>query len=87
MFVILCYDIGIKRNSKVKKITRAYLRPIQKSVCEGFITESKLKKLCSQLKYAIDPEEDSVIIYRFSSESNCEKMSIGQLLSNDDYIL
>ena len=87
MFVILCYDIGIKRNNKVKKISRKYLMPVQKSVCEGFITESKLQKLCSSLKNIIDPEEDALVIYKLHSNSDCEKLSIGQSHNNEGFIL
>ena len=87
MFVILCYDVGIKRNAKVKKTARKYLHPVQKSVCEGFLTESKLKKLCSQIKHLIDPEEDAVVIYTLNTGPDFEKMEIGQVIKNEDFIL
>lgn len=87
MYVILCYDIGIKRNAKARKIARKYLRPVQKSVCEGFITEGKLKKLCSQLEAVIDPEEDSVVLYKSNTSPDLEKISIGQVQVNEDIIL
>ncbi len=87
MYVILCYDIGIKRNAKARKIARKYLRPVQKSVCEGFITEGKLKKLCSQLEAVIDPEEDSVVLYKSNTSPDLEKISIGQVQVNEDFIL
>ena len=63
------------------------MRPVQKSVCEGFITESKLKKMCVQLKKIIDPEEDAVVIYALNASSEFEKIGIGQALTNDDFIL
>jgi len=85
--VILCYDVGVKRNAKVKKITRRYLRPVQKSVCEGFITERKLGRLCQQIKDAIDPEEDAVVLYRFASAFDFEKAVIGQAVTNEDFFL
>jgi len=87
MYVILCYDIGVKRNTKVKKNVRKYLRPVQKSVCDGFITEGKLKKLCDALKNIMDPEEDSIVIYKLASDSGLEKLSIGQANVNDDFII
>lgn len=87
MFVILCYDIKMKRNAKVKKTARKFLRPVQKSVCEGFITEGKLKKLCGHLENIIDPDEDSIIIYQLSAGPDFEKMSIGQANINEDYII
>ena len=78
MYVILCYDVRIKRNSKVRKIVLKYLRPVQKSVFEGYITESKLKKMCNQLKVKINPNEDAVVIYKQNSYPDFEKIGIGQ---------
>lgn len=87
MYVILCYDIGIKRNAKARKIARKFLRPVQKSVCEGYITEGKLKKLCAQLEALIDPEEDAIVIFKLTSNPDLEKISIGQSTANEDFIL
>ena len=87
MYVILCYDVGIKRNAKARKIARKFLRPVQKSVCEGFITEGKLKKLCAQLEAVIDPEEDAVVFYKMNTGPDFEKISIGQSTQNEDFIL
>ena len=87
MFVIFCYDVNVKRNSKINKLIRKYLRPVQKSVYEGYITDSKLNRLCGQVKDLIDPVEDSVVIYKLNSESSTEKTSIGQTCNNDDFIL
>lgn len=87
MFVILCYDVGVKRYAKVNKTVRAFLRPVQSSVCEGYITESKLKKLCARLRFQIVPEEDAIVIYTFSAGPGVEKIGIGQALKNEDFIL
>ena len=87
MYVILCYDVGIKRNSKARKIARKYLRPVQKSVCEGFITEGKLKKLSSQLGAVINPEEDAIVFYKLNTGPDFEKICIGQSTQNEDFIL
>ena len=87
MFVILCYDVGIKRNANVKKTVRRFLRPVQKSVCEGFITQSKLNKLCSIIHHLIHPEEDSIVIYCIGNSPGFEKMTVGRSLHNEDFIL
>lgn len=39
MYVILTYDVKVKRNPKVLKLCRKYLTHVQKSVFEGFISE------------------------------------------------
>lgn len=45
MYIILVYDMGEKRVSKMLKLCRRYLNWIQNSVFEGEITEVKLKEL------------------------------------------
>ena len=45
MFVIVVYDVGSKRVSRIMKTCRKYLSHKQKSVFEGMITEAQLKKL------------------------------------------
>lgn len=66
MYIVLVYDVDSKRVSKVMKIVKKYLLPVQKSVYEGFITESKLKSLKKELVDKIIPEKDGVVIYKFS---------------------
>ena len=66
MYIVLAYDVNSKRVSKVMKVVKKYLLPVQKSVYEGFITEGKLKSLKKELIDKIEPEKDGVIIYKFS---------------------
>lgn len=66
MYIVLAYDVNSKRESKVMKVVKKYLLPVQKSVYEGFITEGKLKSLKKELIDKIEPEKDGVIIYKFS---------------------
>ncbi len=66
MYIVLAYDVNSKRVSKVMKVVKKYLLPVQKSVYEGFITEGKLKALKKELIDKIEPEKDGVIIYKFS---------------------
>lgn len=78
MFVILVYDMNVKRVAKALKICRKYLYWVQNSVFEGDISESNLVKLKIELKGLINPEEDSVIIYSFRTTkySNIEIMGV-----------
>ena len=86
MYVILTYDIGVKRNGKVLRICRKYLRPVQKSVFEGDITERKLEKLKFEIKRVINPEDDQVAIYRLQSVRYSEKEIIGYHTLQDNII-
>ena len=45
MWVMMTYDVGVKRNARMRKTCRKYLIHVQKSVFEGNITERKLKKM------------------------------------------
>ena len=65
MFVVLVYDVKQERVNKVLKICRKYLTWVQNSVFEGEITPAKLEILKDELQTVIDPEYDSVVIYRF----------------------
>jgi len=77
MFVILCYDIHVKRVQKALKICRKYLNHVQRSVFEGMITEAKLQKLSDELYRLIDPYHDSVQIYTIGSLKYTAKREIG----------
>ncbi len=78
MFVILVYDAGVKRVSKVLKTCRKYLYWVQNSVFEGEISDANLVKLKMELSRIINEEEDSVIIYSFRTTrySSVEIMGI-----------
>ena len=78
MYVILVYDCGEKRVSKMLKLCRRYLNWIQNSVFEGNITEVMLKKLKYEAKEIMDEEEDSLIIFASRQEQWLEKEVIGQ---------
>jgi len=78
MYVILVYDINVKRVNKVLKICRGYLHWVQNSVFEGEIVEGKLKELLTRLKRIIKKEDDSILLYKFSHEGAFKKEVIGQ---------
>ena len=78
MYVILVYDINVKRVNKVLKLCRGYLHWVQNSVFEGEILEGKLKELQKRLKNIIKSEEDSILLYKFSHEGVFDKEIIGQ---------
>ena len=86
MYVIITYDVGVKRNSKVLKICRRYLLHVQKSVFEGHITETDLKKLMKEIEHVIIPEEDQVAIYEFDTIRYTNKWMIGYHKSSDNII-
>lgn len=87
MYVILVYDINQKRVAKMLKLCRSYLHWIQNSVFEGEITEVKLKELKSRAKALMEPEEDSLIIFKSRDQKWLEKEIVGAEKSSTDNIL
>lgn len=77
MFVILTYDVGAKRVSRVMKTCRRYLVHVQNSVFEGTITMARLNALKVELEKKIEKGVDSICIYEFDSIRYSRKEQIG----------
>lgn len=87
MYIILVYDFGEKRVSKMLKLCRKYLNWIQNSVFEGEISEVRLKELLSVAKEFMKNDEDSVIIFKGLAQSSLKKIIVGKECSNIDNFL
>jgi len=87
MYVILVYDIDKKRVGKMLKLCRRYLNWIQNSVFEGELTDVKLKELISEAKEIMQPEKDSIIVFKSRQEKWLEKMIVGREKNKLDNIL
>lgn len=87
MYVIMVYDIGEKRVSKMLKLCRQYLNWIQNSVFEGELSEAKLKELKFRAKEIMNTETDSLIIFTSRQEKWLDKEVVGKERSTLDVIL
>lgn len=87
MYVILVYDINVKRVGKMLKLNRKYLHWIQNSVFEGEITEVKLKELIEKAKLIMNTKEDSVIIFKSREKRWLDKEIIGLEKNDTDNFL
>lgn len=87
MFVILVYDVNVKRVAKVLKICRKYLYWVQNSVLEGDISEAALKRLKAELGQAINKNEDSVIIYHFRSTKYSTREVMGVKKGGEEQVI
>ena len=87
MYVILVYDFGEKRVSKMLKLCRKYLHWVQNSVFEGEISEVKLKEMLQQAHTFMDKTEDSVILFKHPSVVYMDKEVIGKERSSTDVFL
>ena len=61
MYVIVVYDIEVKRVQKVSKCLRKWLNWVQNSVFEGEVTPATLRQIKGELAQIINPLEDSVL--------------------------
>ena len=77
MYILLVYDVEEKRVAKALKTCRSYLHWVQNSVFEGELTDGKLKELLGKLNKVISKKKDSILLYKFASESSFEKQIIG----------
>ena len=87
MYVILVYDFGEKRVSKMLKLCRKYLNWIQNSVFEGEISELQLKQLEASAKDFMNPDEDSIIIFSSRAQMFMDKRIIGVERNTTDNFL
>ena len=79
MFVILAYDVNIKRVAKVRKLCKKYLHPVQRSVFEGDLTGQKLNSLKDELERTINSKQDTICIYEMDSMRYTYKWQIGMV--------
>jgi CRISPR-associated protein Cas2 len=77
MYLIIVYDVHVKRVGRICKYLRRYLTWIQNSVFEGELTEGQITQLKLGLKRIIKDEEDSVLFYYFSSDKWLKKEFMG----------
>lgn len=78
MYVILVYDMGQERVSKMRKLCRRYLHWIQNSVFEGELTALQLKQLIQEAHQIMDLSHDSLIIFNNRNARWLTKQVIGQ---------
>ena len=76
MFIILVYDIDVKRVGKVLKKCREYLNWVQNSVFEGEISDGNFKKMMIELERIIK-ESDSIIIYNMRTTKYYSRKLLG----------
>ena len=78
MYVILVYDIGVKRVGKMLKLCRQYLNWIQNSVFEGNLSKANSLALQKELDVYIRKDKDSVIMFHTREERWMNKDFLGK---------
>jgi len=78
MYVIIVYDVNVKRVNKIKAFLRKHLNWVQNSVFEGEITKAEYEYIKYELDKLINSQEDSVIIYKFPLDFIPSREILGQ---------
>ncbi len=68
MYIVVVYDVNVRRVNHVKKFLRRHLHWVQNSVFEGEVTRAEYERIKAGLKEIIDENEDSIVIYRLRSQ-------------------
>jgi len=87
VYVLIVYDVGVEKVSKIHKYLRRYLTWIQNSVFEGELSDADLVAIRKYLKENIDSKSDSVLLFRFRSHHSFEKEVLGQERNSTENIL
>ena len=87
MFVILSYDVAEKRVGKMSKIAKKYLVPVQRSLYNGYLTNSQIEKLKRELSEHIDASRDKIVIYKISDTNVMIVDNIGPMKAVEDFII
>ena len=77
MFVIITYDINVKRVGKVCKKLREHLTWTQNSVFEGELTKGQFMKCRKEVEKIINPSEDSIYFYIVDNPKHIKKDIVG----------
>ena len=87
-FVLIIYDIiNNKRRTKFAKEMCGYGFRVQKSAFEALLEEAQLRKLEKEIPKYIDPQEDSVRIYRMTGYGEVKLYGVNTKVEAEDVMI
>lgn len=78
MYVLVVYDVDVKRVSRVHKYLKRYLHWVQNSVFEGELTDAQIEEVKTGLERTLIRENDSVLFYTARDQRWLDKKVIGR---------
>lgn len=87
MYVLVVYDVEVRRVGRIHKFLKRHLNWVQNSVFEGELTEAQIEEVRTGLGKLMDKDTDSVLIYTARDERWLEKQVIGGERGNTDNLL
>jgi CRISPR-associated protein Cas2 len=78
MYILIVYDIEVKRVTKVHKFLKRYLHWVQNSVFEGELSPAQIEEMKSGLNKIIGKDSDSILMFVARDKKWLEKEVIGK---------
>jgi len=86
VYVVVVYDVQADRTYRFLNFLRQYLTHVQNSVFEGELTEGDVEEVKHRLESMLEADE-SVILYRMTSEKYVTRTVYGEDPAEDDQFL
>ena len=77
MYVIIVYDVNVKRVAKVHTFLRTHLTWVQNSVFEGEVEKAQLLAIKRGLQSLIKKTDDTIVIYSALRMENLQRQILG----------
>jgi CRISPR-associated protein Cas2 len=77
LYVLVVYDVAVKRIDKIRKLLKRQLNWVQNSVFQGELTAAGFEAMKKAITRVIEKDEDSVLIYKIKDEKWVNKTVIG----------
>jgi CRISPR-associated protein Cas2 len=77
MYVIIVYDMGVERVTKLCQYLRRSMDWVQNSVFEGELTDAEYKRIQHDVKDIMEADVDSVRFYRFRTKDQVKIETLG----------
>jgi CRISPR-associated protein Cas2 len=78
MYVLVVYDVEVKKVTKVHKFLKRHLHWVQNSVFEGELTEAQIETVKAGLRRLIDEETASILIYTARDQRWLTREALGR---------
>jgi CRISPR-associated protein Cas2 len=78
MYVLIVYDVEVKRVTKVHKFLKRHLHWVQNSVFEGELTDAQIETVKAGLKRLLDDDADSALLYTARDRRWLTRESVGR---------
>jgi len=75
--VIIVYDMGVERVTKLCQYLRRSMDWVQNSVFEGELTDAEYKRIQHDVKELMEADVDSVRFYRFRTKDQVKIETLG----------